>query len=154
MAGAPRILFALPAIILAAWMAAGGARTFLLDLTYAATEVELSFWGRETYVPTDSTIGRVGSHLARLRQHQPRHPDYLALEAYYLSWRGFFSADMAERLDLNQQAVDTQYAALQQRPAYRQGWLEMIEYASRTSGGAGMLELAQSRIAALQPERD
>ena len=48
-------------------------------------------------------------------------------------------------------AVHTQYLAQQSRPAYRQGWAEMIEYSSRMSGGGEMLEQAQARFVALQP---
>lgn len=135
-------------------MVTGGARATYLDLVSTATATELSFWGRGNYRPTDNTIERTGQNLAALLKHRPHHPEYLTQQAYYQSWQGFFAADMDQRLALNEQAVASQYLAMQQRPAYRQGWAEMVEYASRTRGGAEMLERAQARIAALQPARN
>ena len=142
---------AVPGLALASIMAFQGAQAIYLDLVYTAVATELSFWGRENYRPTDKTIKRTGQTLATLLQHRPHHPEYLTQQAYYRSWQGFFAADMNQRLSFNEQAVTIQYRAIQQRPAYRQGWAEMVEYASRTRGGAEMLEQAQARIAALQP---
>ena len=118
MASAPRLLLALPAMALAVWMAVAGARWVFLDLTYAATEAELSFWGRETYQPTRIKVSLAERRLARLLQHQPANPNYQALQAYFWSWQGFFSTDMDQRLTFNQRAVDAQYAAATPPPAW------------------------------------
>ena len=133
-----------------AFLSAAGARLIYLDFTATAAATELSFWGRETYHPTDSTIDRTGRSLTMLLKYSPGDPVYLAQQAYFFSWQGFFATDIEQRLAHNDQAVATQYQALRQRPAYRQGWSEMVEYASRSRGGAQMLEQAQTRIAALQ----
>ena len=144
-------MIAVPGLALASIMAFKGAQAIYLDLVYTAVATELSFWGREGYRPTERTVERTGQQLTALVQHSPDNPEYLTQQAYFYSWKGFFSDDVSLRLTFNEQAVATQYQAIQQRPAYRQGWGEMVEYASRSKGGAAMLEQAQARIAALQP---
>ena len=120
------------------------------DLAYTRAETELSFWGRGDYQPREHTIERTGLDLAALLAAQPAHPDYLSLDAYYQSWRGHWSTGVTERLDFNQQAVDSQYAALQARPAHRQGWTKMLEYAARTTGGEAVIDTARARLQLLQ----
>jgi cytolysin (calcineurin-like family phosphatase) len=146
-----RALLAVPFLFAALLLSASGARQVYLDLAYTGAATELSFWGSENYRPSDRTIERTGATLATILRQRPHHPDYLASQAYYLSWLGHFSADITRRLEYNQQAVATQYQAVMARPAYRQGWIEMIEYASRATGGAQRLAQAQTRLAALQP---
>lgn len=144
----------MPALLLAVVMVIGGTNNAYLDLASTATATELSFWGQENYQPTDRTIKRTGDTLSMLLQQRPENPEFLAQQAYYLSWQGFFAQDMDQRMAFNEQAVATQYQALHQRPAYRQGWAEMVEYAGRMRGGAEMLDQAKARIATLQPTLD
>ncbi|MEP4147165.1 MAG: hypothetical protein ABJL54_08070 [Halioglobus sp.] len=154
MTASARLLFSLPALLLALILLIEGACTAYFDLAATSTATELSFWGRENYKPTPVTVNRTGQTLSTLLKYRPMDPAFLAQQAYYLSWQGFFAGDIEQRLAFNQQAVTTQYQSLQQRPAYRQGWAEMVEYASRTRGGGEMLAQAQQRIAALQPARN
>lgn len=146
-----RLFLVTPLLLLALLLMVGGARQVCFDLAYTRVDTELSFWGRKNYTPTENTIAHTGVTLAWLLHHRPEHPDFLARRAYFFSWQGFFTAEPSARLELNQQAVDAQHLALRGRPAYRQGWIKMIEYASRTTGGAAMLAQAQSRLNALQP---
>lgn len=144
----------MPALLLAVVMVVGGASTAYLDLAGTATSTELSFWGQEKYQPTDRAIQRTGDTLSMLLQHRSEDPEFLTQHAYYLSWQGFFAENMDQRLTFNEQAVAAQFQALHQRPAYRQGWAEMVEYAGRIRGGAEMLDRAEARIAILQPALD
>ncbi len=146
-----RLFFASPVLILVAVLGLEGARTVCDDLVFTTAATQLSFWGRESYQPTVQTIDLTGQRLESLLQRSPSKPNYLAEQAYFLSWRGYASDDVAQRLAYNKSAAATQLQALEQRPAYRQGWAEMIEYSSRMSGGGEMLEQAQARFVALQP---
>jgi hypothetical protein len=146
-----RIAIALPALFSALLLGVNGLRQAYLDIVFTAADTELSFWASESYRPEVRTIERTGSSLETLLRHSPNHPDYLSEQAYFLSWKGYFSSDLAQRLAFNEQAVAIQYAALQLRPAHRQGWFKMVEYASRTTGGGPMLSEARARIEALQP---
>ncbi|MEH6587326.1 MAG: hypothetical protein V7720_12255 [Halioglobus sp.] len=146
-----RFLLVIPLLLLALLFLGGGARHVYFDLAYTSVDTELSFWGREDYTPTQRTIERTGATLDLLLGHRPEHADYLARQAYWLSWQGFFTTDISQRLEFNRQATQRQHLALRARPAYRQGWIEMIEYASRTSGGAPLLAQAQYRFDALLP---
>lgn len=141
-------------LILTIILIAHGLRLFQQDLAFTGAETELSFWGRETYHPLQPTIQRTGQTIDALVQSSPQHPSYLELQAYYLSWLGYWSADVEERLSFNDQSLQTQYRALQARPANRQSWIKMVEYSSRTVGGEAMLAQAQARVSALSPTLD
>ena len=149
-----RGLVAIPVLLVALLMAFSGVRYAYLDLVFTAADTELSFWGRENYHPTEAAISRTGRALDLLLAQLPNHPDYLARQAYFLSWRGFFSSDIQTRKDLNARALATQQQAMRQRPAYRQGWVEVVEYASRATGGAQALADAQARLRDLQPPKN
>ena len=144
-------LSSMPLLILAGWLVLEGSRQVYLDVVSTAAGTELSFWGSEVYQPTEAVIVRTGANLQQLNHFPPVAPSHRALQAYFFSWQGFFVDDMERRLALNEQAVAKQYESMKARPAYRQGWAEVIEYASRTRGGAKMLDEAYTRIAALQP---
>ena len=142
---------ALPGLAAALALLIFGATAFQQSLAYTRAETELSFWGKPNYQPVERTIERTGATIDALVQHDPGHPDYRSLQAYQFSWRGFWSAEVDTRLKFNQLALESQYAALQARPAHRQGWAKMLEYASRTTGGEAMIDAAQARMQALQP---
>ena len=140
-------------LLVALLMVFSGIRHAYLDLIYTSADTELSFWGREKYQPTANTVGQTMQQLKLLLHHSPHHPDYLARQAYFLSWQGFFSSDVSTRLDFNSSALATQQQAMRHRPAYRQGWIEVVEYASRATGGAQALAEAQARLNDLQPRQ-
>ena len=138
-------------LIMTLLLVAQGARLFQQDMAFTGAKTELSFWGRENYHPLQPTIKRTGKTIDSLVQSNPQHSSYLDLQAYYLSWLGYWTDDVERRLSLNDQALQTQYRALQVRPADRQAWLKMVEYSSRTVGGEALLAEAQARVSALSP---
>lgn len=128
-----------------------GASSCAQNLAYTRAQTEISFWGRGDYQPTPQVIGDTGQNLQALLQEAPRHPENLTLQAYFTAWQAYWSPDLNTRDALNREAVEIQYLALLSRPAHRQGWLKMVEYASRASSAEMMLQLAQNRLASLQP---
>ncbi|MEH6589994.1 MAG: hypothetical protein V7746_07065 [Halioglobus sp.] len=136
-------------LVLSLLLIYSGVGLFQQNLTYTAVDTELSFWGRGKYQPDAQTIALTGASINALLRHNPRHPDYLASQAYYTAWQGYRALDGAERERLNEQALASQYQALLARPAERQGWLTMLEYGSRITSGEPMRQLAQSRLQAL-----
>jgi hypothetical protein len=128
-----------------------GLSLLVQDLAYTRAQTELSFWGRGNYQPTVQAIQAVSETLEDLLEGAPQHPEYLQLQANNFSWQAYWSQDMSTRDALNGEAVTNQYRALQSRPAHRQGWSKMVEYASRASSGRETLPLAQKRLALLQP---
>ncbi len=87
-------------------------------------------------------------------ERAPVHPDYLALAAYYHTWQAYREDDPAIAQAYALQAVNTQFLAQQNRPAYRQGWAKMVGYARRAGadeGAAALAGLAQRRLDALEP---
>jgi len=138
-----------------AWQSA---TVFRLDLAFTAAETELSFWGRGDYQPDDASRQRTARALEALLVEAPRHPDYLALAAYHDAWRAYREDDPTLAQPYAVRALNNQYGAQLNRPAYRQGWEKMVGYARRAGGAAAGAEraaalgaLAQQRVDALQP---
>lgn len=137
--------------VIVAWQSA---TLFRMDLAFTAAETELSFWGRGDNQPTEATRARISRELGVLLEGAPAHPDYLALAAYHQTWLAFREDDPAIAQVYALQAVNTQFLAQQNRPAYRQGWAKMVGYARRAGGDEGAAELvrlAQKRLEALEP---
>ena len=151
MSTSPSRLIAAPILVLALVAAYTGLTTFAQDLAFTNTQTELTFWGRDSYQPEPETIKYTGQAIDALLQNAPGHPEYLGLQANYAAWRAYWATDTIERVSFSQQAVQSQHAALQSRPAHRHGWSKMVEYASRASDGEVMLQQAQARLRALQP---
>jgi hypothetical protein len=128
-----------------------GARISAQHLAYTRAQTELSFWGRGSYQPTPQAIRNTDKTLQGLLQAAPRHPENLELQAHYTAWQAYWSKDLNTRDTLNREAVEIQYRALLSRPAHRQGWSKMVEYASRSSAGEMMLQLAQKKLKSLLP---
>jgi len=148
---AARILKVAPLLVLALAASVWACSLVGQNFSFAAAQAEIGFWGRPDYQPRETTIARAGARLELLLAQSPRQPDYLELEARYLAWRGFWAQDIDERMRLNRAALDSQHLAQQSRPAYRQGWRKVVQYASRTPDGAAFKAEAEQRIAALQP---
>ncbi|MFV8819133.1 hypothetical protein [Haliea sp. E17] len=148
---AARLALAAPLLIIA--LAACWQATSLLrqDFSYAAAMTEVGFWGRADYRPAPAAIERTGRGIAALLQQAPANPEYHALQARYLAWRGYWAQDAEVRLRLDARALQAQYRAQQLRPAHRQGWQKVLEYASHTLDGAAAMAEASRRIAVLQP---
>jgi hypothetical protein len=128
-----------------------GNSLFVQDLAYTRAQTELSFWGRGNYQPTPQVVRDTSQTLDALLESAPRHPEYLELHALYSAWQAYWTQDLLARDTLNGQAAARQYRALMSRPAHRQGWSKMVEYASRVSTGESMFQLAQDRLVSLQP---
>lgn len=147
--------FALAGLVLAGLLVWHGAIGFRQDLVFTAAETEVSFWGRGAYQPDELTLARVGDDLDDLLSQSPAQPDYLTLSANYYAWRAYWSGDPDLQQRYSRRALDTQYAAQQSRPAYRQGWVTMVGYGSRIQEGAeSLLALAEKRLADLRPGAD
>jgi len=125
------------------------AHLFSQDLIFTRAQTELSFWGRGSYRPEQQTMILTQQALDQLLSGAPANPEYLALQANYAAWQGFWAEDFREAQAFGRVAVDTQYAALETRPAHRHGWAKMVEYASRIHDGKSMRQEAQARLTAL-----
>jgi len=146
---------AIAALGMAVTVAWQSATVFRLDLAFTAAETELSFWGRGDYQPDDASRQRTARTLEALLIEAPRHPDYLTLAAYHDAWRAYREDDPTLAQPYAVRALNNQYGAQLNRPAYRQGWEKMVGYARRAGGVAEGAEsaaaLAQQRVDALQP---
>jgi hypothetical protein len=122
---------------------------FNQDLLFTRAQTELSFWGRGSYRPEPASILGTEQALHKLLSGAAANPEYLALQANYAAWQGYWAEDFQVAQQFGREAVDTQFAALQSRPAHRHGWAKMVEYASRLQNGKPMRTLAQARVKAL-----
>ena len=146
-------LAALAIAITVAWQAA---TLFRLDLAFTAAETELSFWGRGNYQPTAATREHIQRELDALLAAAPGQPNYLALAAYHDAWLAYREDDPDAARPYALRAASAQFGAQQNRPAYRQGWAKLVEYARRAGnaeGAATLGTLAQERLDALQPKQ-
>jgi hypothetical protein len=140
---------AAPILALALVAAYTGFTTFAQDLAFTNAQTELSFWGSDSYQPEPETIKYTGQTIDALLQHAPGHPEYLGLQANYAAWQAYWATGTMERASYNQQAVRSQYKALQSRPAHRHSWTKLVEYASRTTTGEAVLNEAKAHLQAL-----
>jgi hypothetical protein len=129
-------------------LAASSAYTvFKLDLTFTNAKTEVSFWGRGNYQPTDKTRAKTGAQVDTLLAKAPTNPEYLRLAANRAAWEAFWVEEPERRQALRELAMWQQHWALQARPAHRQSWQKLVEYASRAPGGEPLLEQARHRLA-------
>jgi hypothetical protein len=145
----PARIMTVPLLLLALLGVYAGIITFQQDLAFTAAQTEISFWGRDNYQPELKTIKHAGHTIDTLLQQAPLHPEYLGLSAKYEAWQAYWTSEPDERVSFNQGAVQSQYKAMLSRPAHRQGWSMMLDYASRTGDGEAMLSKAQARLQAL-----
>jgi pectin methylesterase-like acyl-CoA thioesterase len=122
------------------------------NLLFTHAQTEVSFWGRGDYQPTSTTIAHTVQQLESLLQREPKQPDYLGLQANAFVWLAYWADDGGVRVKTVQQAIDSQYAALQFRPAHRYSWVKLGEYLPRgaaTEANAALTVLTQSRLSLL-----
>ena len=151
MSTSPARLMAAPVLALALVAAYTGFTLVAQDLAFTNAQTELSFWGRDKYQPEPKTIKYTGQRIDALLRNTRWHPEYLSLQANYAAWQAYWATDAMERASFNRQAMQSQHKALQSRPAHRHSWSKMVEYAARASSGEAMLQQAQARLQALQP---
>ncbi len=101
------------------------------DWQFTGARTEVSFWGRGDYQPSFKAVRNTGLVLDRLLQASPAQPAYLSVRANSFAWRAYWSQDPKLELELAQEAVRHQRAALQSRPAHLQSKTKLIEYESR-----------------------
>lgn len=142
---------ALIALSLAITAAYQGAKTMVEDVAYTRVQTELGFWGRENYQPTPQRVMQTGQTIGGLVKQSPGHPEYLSLQAYYTSWQAYWSDDPGQREVLNRKALQLASDALPARPAHRQNWSKVVEYASRTSIGEPVMQKAHTKVELLSP---
>ena len=144
-------LVSFAALGLAALMAWQSGAWLRQDLAFTRVKTEVGFWGRGTYQPDVATVKRTGEGIDALLRARPAHPAYLGLHANYAAWRAYWAGEGEARETFRQMAMDSQHAALQSRPAHRQGWQKLLEYTARSSNGDGLREQSISRLEALRP---
>jgi len=142
---------AAPILVLTVFAVYQASTRFQQSVNYTSAQTEISFWGRANYQPEPATIERTGGAVAALVEQVPGHPDYLALQASYAIWIAHWAGDLEDKSAHAGQSVDSQYQALQSRPAHRHSWVKMVEYSARTPTGGGMLQQARGRLQLLQP---
>ena len=148
---AKRLVVAAPLLALALATSWQAVALFTQNLQFTAAQTEIGFWGRGEYQPTPAAVARTRAELNSLLRPDSGNPEYSSLQARFSAWQGFRAATVEQSLALNAEAMAFQLNALQARPAHRQGWQKMLEYASRTPDGAAMLAPAQARVQLLQP---
>lgn len=122
------------------------AALFRQNLLFTRAQTEVGFWGRGGYQPDEATITRTAKQLDGLLRSSPAHPDYLGLQANAAAWQAYWAGKT------DQQAVTSQYAALQSRPGHRYSWVKLAEYLGRspaTEQNQQLATLAQKRLSAL-----
>ena len=119
------------------------------DLTFTRLETEVSFWGRGSYTPTAVRRESTERGLARLVKGFAGHPDYLSLQASQLSWEAYWAENEEVRRRYDRHTLESQQLALDSRPAHRQSWVKMVEYASRNPQSVALLAIARDRVAEL-----
>jgi hypothetical protein len=124
--------------------------TLRLDLTFTNAKTEVSFWGRGNYQPTDKTRAKTGAQVDTLLAKAPTNPEYLRLAANRAAWEAFWVEEPDRRQALRELAMWQQHWALQARPAHRQSWQKLVEYASRAPGGEPLLAEARHRLQGLK----
>lgn len=148
-----RLLMALPMLAITAFAIMQAGTLLQQSLSFTGAQTEISFWGRGDYQPGQETVERIGRSIATQLQSAPEHPEYLALQANYAQWRAYWARGMEDQSRFAGLAVNSQYAALESRPAHRHSWSKMVEYASGSTTGEAMLHKAEARLRELQPER-
>lgn len=118
------------------------------DLAFTAAETEVSFWGRGEYLPGSATRQRTERAVEALLAESPAQPDYLQLAASLFAWQGYWASDPWRETGYIRRAVEAQWAAQENRSAYRPGWELLETYADR-AGDSATAELARTRLAAL-----
>ena len=149
---APARMMAVIALALTVVSLVQSASLIQQNLLFTRAQTEVSFWGRGDYHPEQMTISRTVKQLESLLLNKPTHPDYLGLQANAFVWMGYWSEDSAARVQSVQQAVNSQYAALQARPAHRYSWVKLAEYLPRgaaTEQNTALAIITQSRLTAL-----
>lgn len=119
-------LCALALLALSLWGAWQGATLAQRDFAFEAARTEVSFWGRDNYQPTESTIERTGNTLSNVIAQNP-HPEYLSVQAAYYTWRAYWEGSN----ELAVAAVNSQQKALESRPAHPQDAKKLVEYQRR-----------------------
>jgi hypothetical protein len=147
-------MVAVVALALAVVGVAHSASLVQQNLLFTRAQTEVSFWGRGDYQPDETTINRTVNQLEDLLKTSPKHPDYLSLQANAVVWLAYWSEKDASASSGRsvQQASNSQYAALQSRPAHRYSWVKLAEYLSRSEASEhklALVALTQTRLSAL-----
>lgn len=138
-------MLAIPLLVAALVAAAQSASLIHNDLAFTRLETEVSFWGRDKYMPTPATREKTSSGIEALITEVPSHPNYLILQASQLAWEGYWEDNEA----LSKQALKAQQKALEYRPAHGQAWVKMIEYLSLVPNKEPELKEAEAHLAKL-----
>ncbi|MEP6390089.1 MAG: hypothetical protein ABJ056_09230 [Halioglobus sp.] len=98
------------------------------DLSFSELDTEVSFWGDDSYHPSQLTRQRIALSLEQQLQRNPRNSKLLAVRANQLAWEGFWADSDEDYREYSRQALAAQYASLLTRPAYGQGWTKLLQY--------------------------
>lgn len=121
-----------PPLLLVALLGALRAGNFFLqDLQYTQAQTEVSFWGRQGYMPTSQSIDQTSRAIESLLHRSPAHPGYLSLQANSYAWQSYWALDEGTTLQYAELALNSQGLALQSRPVHPLSQAKMVEYAAR-----------------------
>lgn len=126
--------WALPLLLVAVLCVLHAGNFFSQDLQYTQAQTEVSFWGREGYVPTSETIGQTSHTIESLLQNSPAHPGYLSLQANSYAWQSYWALDERTTMHYAELARKSQGLALQSRPVHPLSQTKMLEYTARLQG--------------------
>ncbi|MEP4486932.1 MAG: hypothetical protein ABJ013_14980 [Halioglobus sp.] len=134
-------------LVLLAWFAF---KAIQHDLIFDELEAEVSFWGRGSYQPTESTRHSIASRLEKQLQINPKLTRLRALEASRLAWEGYWSSTDRDYKQFSRLAIEAQYASLATRPAYGQGWSKLLQYQAADELGEELHEVARVQLQKLK----
>lgn len=120
------------------------------EVLFSSVETELSFWGRSDYQPSGALRKRTGQRVSQLASTWPQNANYLTLHANQLAWEGYWGGKTEEASQHWKRAAQAQRKALQYRPAHRQDWVKLLQYAAALDAGTALQFEASARLEALQ----
>jgi len=138
------LLFAMGLVIESLRMAAA-------DLLYSRAEVEASFWGQKSYVPTSTSVAAAFSDIERARALEAGQPDLMLLHAHMLLWRSYWSQERELSRREEQAAIALMINAAELRPGHRATWERLAREKQRLGQDDAELALAASRVRLLSP---
>lgn len=126
--------WALPFLLVALLGVFHAGNFFSQDLQYTRAQTEVSFWGRQGYIPTNQAISDTSHAIEYLLNRSPAHPGYLSLQANSYAWQSYWALEERITTHYAELALNSQGLALQSRPVHPLSRAKMLEYTARLQG--------------------
>lgn len=120
------------------------------EVLFSSVETEVSFWGRRDYQPSGALRKRTDQRVSQLVSNWPQNANYLTLHANQLAWEGYWGGKTEAASQYWRRAAQAQRKALQYRPAHRQDWVKLLQYAAALDADTALQVEASARLETLQ----